>query len=628
MSGHGQDDGNGRSSLPEQLHAHLHRAPPGSESGTASPAPVSQSQAQIPPHQHPHSQLSTPHPPALGDYVPTPPIPIGYPARQQQQSYTLHEDPSRTYFSQQPQQPQYGYQSQQPQQSQPHAGPSGWRQEQTLGYGEQYGWRPPAQAESYARRGGQEQHDAGFGARDTGYGARDTGFSTSYSGRDPTFGGGRDVGFGARRGYSLQGYSDIRSSRSPPPPPATQQQTYGGLSSMTPGQPQSSYYASPLEDPHATTSTSFPGYLPHEHTMSFGSYDRYPQSDLRLPIPGGSGREDVQYGHPLPPGLLGLSMHTGAPGTSYGSQHSVLSSPGPSSLAGPSSLTGPGSSMAASSQGSLLGGPSDPLGFPSSYEYASDPEPLGTLRAVGSTPTPVGVSISTPRGSSSAGGSSGRKADDDDEGKPTKKRKVEIACNFCRQRKLKCSGTKPACDACIKRDQAERCQYEAFPRRRGPGKAPRGTRRTAHRSRATAPEAQAQGFGIMSPAMSEAGPSTSSRFQPVSSQVGSYGQPHHGPSFVQMSGQGYGQPRAGPSSQPLSQGQTPGPSEFGAYAPLPAPGYTLPSPIAPPSLAPYGSALSIPGPSGEDQRRRAEQQRQQQQYEEEQRQFKEEPHGY
>lgn len=98
-----------------------------------------------------------------------------------------------------------------------------------------------------------------------------------------------------------------------------------------------------------------------------------------------------------------------------------------------------------------------------------------------------------------------------------------------------------------------------------------------------------------------------------------------------MSSQGYGQPMAGPSSQPLQHVPTPGPSEFGVYAPLSAPGYTLPSPIAQPSLGPYGAALSTPGPSGEEQRRRAEQEQQQRQYEqqyEEQRQFKEEPHGY
>lgn len=619
MSGHGQDDG-GRSSLPEQLHAHLHRGP-GTSSGTSSPAPTSQQQIQAPPQQHPHSQLSTPHPPGIGaEYAQTQNLPVGYPIRQQQQQpqFTPHEDPSRAYYGQpqQQQQQQYAYQ---PQQQPQHAGPSGWRQEQPLGYGEQYGWRPPAQAESYARRSGHEPHDTGFGARDTRFDTRDTGFGAQdlrYDVRGAAFGA-RDSGFGARRGYSLQGYSDIRSSRSPPPPPPpTQQPTYGGLPSMSQGQQQqASYYASPLDDPHATSSTPFTGFLPHEHALGYSGYDRYPQSDLRLPQPGGTGREDVQYGHPLPPGLLGLS-------TSYGSQQSMMNSPAPSHLAGPStSLTGPGSSIPPSSQGSLLGAPSDPLGFPSSYDYASDPEPIGTLRAVGSTPTPISIPAGTPRGSSSAGGSSGRRAEDDDEGKPTKKRKVEIACNFCRQRKLKCSGTKPACDACIKRDQAERCQYEAFPRRRGPGKAPRGTRRTAHRTRTTGAEAQAQGFGVMSPTMSQAGPSRSQA--PLSSQ-GGYGQQHQpGPSFVQVPSHGYGQPRAGPSSQPMAH--TPGPSEFGGYGVLPAPGYTLPSPIAPPSLGPYVGSIGASGPSSEEQRRRAEQQRQ---YEEEERRFKEEPHGY
>lgn len=194
---------------------------------------------------------------------------------------------------------------------------------------------------------------------------------------------------------------------------------------MTPAvqQQQHSYYAaSTLDDPHATSSTSFPSYLPHEHTLGYtGDYERYPQSDLRLPQPG---REDVQYGHPLPPGLLGLSMNTGA-GTGY-------NPPAPSSLAGPRSLTGPGS-MPPSSQGSLLGGPSDPLGFSSAYDYTSDPEPIGTLRTVGSMPTPADILVGTSRGSSSAGGSSGRKAEVDEEGKPVKKRKVEIACNFCRR---------------------------------------------------------------------------------------------------------------------------------------------------------------------------------------------------
>ena len=105
----------------------------------------------------------------------------------------------------------------------------------------------------------------------------------------------------------------------------------------------------------------------------------------------------------------------------------------------------------------------------------------------------------------------------------------------------------------------------------------------------------------MSPALSQAG------------QVSGYA----GPSFVQ----GYGSSsRAGPSSQQQTPGA--GPSGFEGYGVLSsAPGYTLPSPIAPPSLGPYGGSLSAPGPSDEDQRRQGH-------YEDEQRQFKEEPHGY
>ena len=44
-------------------------------------------------------------------------------------------------------------------------------------------------------------------------------------------------------------------------------------------------------------------------------------------------------------------------------------------------------------------------------------------------------------------------------------------------RKLGCSGDRPKCKACIKRKGE--CSYAPAPRRRGPGKAPRGTRKLA-----------------------------------------------------------------------------------------------------------------------------------------------------
>ena len=44
-------------------------------------------------------------------------------------------------------------------------------------------------------------------------------------------------------------------------------------------------------------------------------------------------------------------------------------------------------------------------------------------------------------------------------------------------RKLGCSGDRPKCKACVKRKGE--CTYAPAPRRRGPGKAPRGSRKLA-----------------------------------------------------------------------------------------------------------------------------------------------------
>lgn len=62
-----------------------------------------------------------------------------------------------------------------------------------------------------------------------------------------------------------------------------------------------------------------------------------------------------------------------------------------------------------------------------------------------------------------------------------KRTKTPVACEFCRGRKLKCDGDKPRCKNCAER-QFE-CRYPTFQRRRGPGKAPRGSR-TRKRTRA------------------------------------------------------------------------------------------------------------------------------------------------
>jgi len=55
-----------------------------------------------------------------------------------------------------------------------------------------------------------------------------------------------------------------------------------------------------------------------------------------------------------------------------------------------------------------------------------------------------------------------------------KSRKTAVACNFCRGRKLRCNGTKPSCYNCTIRKFE--CEYVPTQRRRGPGKAPKGSR--------------------------------------------------------------------------------------------------------------------------------------------------------
>ncbi|KAF8442835.1 hypothetical protein L210DRAFT_635691 [Boletus edulis BED1] len=53
-------------------------------------------------------------------------------------------------------------------------------------------------------------------------------------------------------------------------------------------------------------------------------------------------------------------------------------------------------------------------------------------------------------------------------------RKIYVACDFCRGRKLRCDGGRPRCSNCETRSLV--CQYQEHPRRRGPGKAPKGSR--------------------------------------------------------------------------------------------------------------------------------------------------------
>ncbi|KAG1822738.1 uncharacterized protein BJ212DRAFT_1477152 [Suillus subaureus] len=67
-----------------------------------------------------------------------------------------------------------------------------------------------------------------------------------------------------------------------------------------------------------------------------------------------------------------------------------------------------------------------------------------------------------------------KRSDTQDERKTKVARKIYVACDFCRGRKLRCDGTKPSCANCSTRTLE--CIYKDHPRRRGPGKAPKGSR--------------------------------------------------------------------------------------------------------------------------------------------------------
>lgn len=107
-----------------------------------------------------------------------------------------------------------------------------------------------------------------------------------------------------------------------------------------------------------------------------------------------------------------------------------------------------------------------------------------------------------------------------------KRTKTPVACEFCRGeiplsplpflsrtdrctagRKLKCDGGKPRCKNCHERHFE--CRYPIFQRRRGPGKAPKGTR--ARKRAAAAASTSAAGSSAASPGNEPPDASTSSR---------------------------------------------------------------------------------------------------------------------
>ncbi|KAF9267400.1 hypothetical protein L218DRAFT_685777 [Marasmius fiardii PR-910] len=61
--------------------------------------------------------------------------------------------------------------------------------------------------------------------------------------------------------------------------------------------------------------------------------------------------------------------------------------------------------------------------------------------------------------------SASKKDAGDGEKEKTRPKKITVACNFCRSRKLKCDGVRPACVQCLKRSNP--CDYQTQGRRRG-----------------------------------------------------------------------------------------------------------------------------------------------------------------
>ncbi|KAF9013260.1 hypothetical protein BDQ17DRAFT_1321132 [Cyathus striatus] len=127
-------------------------------------------------------------------------------------------------------------------------------------------------------------------------------------------------------------------------------------------------------------------------------------------------------------------------------------------------------------------------GVAESQPYAYTYPPIGEVGALSLSSSAPGPSIrggQTPELHDSSGEASQksiakRKRSKDvlEEGEGQRKshasRKTAVACNFCRGRKLRCNGARPACSNCIARKY--QCEYVPIQRRRGPGKAPKRSR--------------------------------------------------------------------------------------------------------------------------------------------------------
>lgn len=143
----------------------------------------------------------------------------------------------------------------------------------------------------------------------------------------------------------------------------------------------------------------------------------------------------------------------------------------------------------------LLGG----IGARGSHEYEAPVLPrLRVPEEAGEMRVSMGRDRDRPEGRESAeeeAASSGAKSrgrgkkrqtgeTEEEQGQKTKViRKIYVACDFCRGRKLRCDGTRPSCSNCATRSLE--CKYQDHPRRRGPGKAPKGSRKKEGKGKKT-----------------------------------------------------------------------------------------------------------------------------------------------
>ncbi|KAG8907705.1 hypothetical protein FRB99_002501 [Tulasnella sp. 403] len=222
--------------------------------------------------------------------------------------------------------------------------------------------------------------------------------------------------------------------------------------------------------------------LPQTHTSYGGTAPNSTTVDvLRPPSPGGLPAPRPR----LPPRFDFTSRAEASTGQDAGKPPPIHSSPAGQSLPlyttkNSGNILGPvspqvqeGAALQLSGQNSDACGPSVPLvtqslqspnSLAESYIASGldyDPGPSSSTNAVTPLAQPSLHAVEKGVLPTKAGGGSPVRMP------PKKAKKVEMACHFCRGRKLKCNGEQPQCSHCAKRRQP--CTWDEMIRRRGPG---------------------------------------------------------------------------------------------------------------------------------------------------------------